>query len=188
MHSYYVYIYTHTQKLARKPCLTCQKCFYFGQGLKLAVGGVFPLYIVCTSQVLFQQQAWHWKDTYSMFGLLLKSNFLELMISWLTPLCRRGTGSLNQHCQTLCKFRTKALLYWSMQGKIWLVPWLTIFSTSSISFLPRGKVLFSFGLLIFLILSAAFHSWIWARQGAQACMLCKMWLSTSPPPLVSYLG
>lgn len=38
-----IYIYTHTQKLVRKPSLSCQKGFYFRQGLKLAVGGkCFP--------------------------------------------------------------------------------------------------------------------------------------------------
>lgn len=186
MHSYYVYIYTHS-KTSKKALSVISKMFLFWARFEACCWWCFPFThslhksgsIPATSIALKRHIRHVWAASEIQFprtdDFLINSSLQKR--SWFLEL----------HCQSLCKFKTKVLLYWSMQGKIWLVSWL-MFSTSSISFLPRGKVLFSFGLLVFLILSAAFLCRIWARQGTQACMLCKAWLSTSPPPLVNYPG
>lgn len=110
--------------------------------------------MVCTSQVPHQQRTWHWKDWYCMFGLPLKSNFFELIISLLAPLCCRGymLSQLVPWSSIANSFtNSEPRLFFSGQcrGLLWLVSWL-FFSTSSISLLQRGRDLCGFGLLIFL--------------------------------------
>lgn len=120
---------------------------------------VFPLYIVCTSRVPFQRRIWHWKDWYCTFGQPLKSSFSQLMISLLAPLC--WSGYMLSHLVPWTSIanhfaNSEPRLPFSGQckGLVWSVPWLTVFSTSPVSFFPRGKVLRGFGLLIFLSTSA----------------------------------
>lgn len=99
-------IYIHK---ARKPCLSCQKCFYCGQGLKLAVGGkCFPF--ICSlhksdsipaTSMAFKRHIWHvwaasgiqfpWTDGFLINSSLQKRSwFLELALPIILQIQNQG--------------------------------------------------------------------------------------------------